>query len=133
MPIIARSLLYCAATLIALGGLYDVFVPALPSNLAEMCGGDVRAYKVVRELLRALGGSLVAVGGAVALLVSQMGAVSRVQDRPRTLVLVLVLVLPSEGINSFSMYRVGSPFLVPLAFALLASIGVLLAWPGLFD
>jgi hypothetical protein len=134
LPIVARSLLYCAAALIALGGLYDVFGPALPSNLAAMCGGDERACKLVRELLRALGGSLVAVGATVALLVSQMGAVSRTgaEDRQRTLVLVLVLVLPSEGINSFCMYRVGSPFLVPLAFALLALAGVLLAWPGLF-
>ncbi len=93
-----------------------------------MCGGDERACKLVRELLRALGGSLVAVGATVALLVSRLG----VQDRPRTLMLVLLLVLPSEGINSFSMYRVGSAFLVPLAFTLLTLLGVLLAWPGLF-
>ena len=46
--------------------------------------------------------------------------------------LVLLLVLPSEGINSLSMYRVGSPFLIPLAFTLLTLVGVLVAWPGLF-
>jgi hypothetical protein len=46
--------------------------------------------------------------------------------------LVLLLVLPSEGINSLGMHRVGSPFLVPLAFTLLTLLGVLLAWPGLF-
>jgi uncharacterized membrane protein len=114
--------------LIALGGLYDVFVPRLPSNLAVMCAGDGYAEKLVREMLRALGGTLVAVGVAVALLVSQCGP----QNRMRTLVLILVLVVPSEGINAFSMYRVGSPFLVPLAFLLLTSLGVLLAWPGLF-
>ena len=125
MPTIARIMLYCAAALIALGGLYDVFVPRLPSNLVAMCGGDERACKLVRELLRALGGSLVAVGATVALLVSRLG----VQCRPRTLIL---LVLPSEGINSLGMYRVGSPFLVPLAFTLLTLLGVLLAWPGLF-
>jgi hypothetical protein len=122
-------MLYCAAALIALGGLYDVFVPRLPSNLAAMCGGDERACKLVRELLRALGGSLVAVGATVAFLVSRLDG----QNRPRTLMLVLLLVLPSEGINSFSMYRVGSPFLVPLAFTLLALLGVFLAWPGLFS
>ena len=127
MPTLARIMLYCAAALIAVGGLYDVFVPRLPSNLVAMCGGDERACKLVRELLRALGGSLVAVGATVALLVSRLG----VQDRPRTLMLVLLLVLPSEGINSFGMYRVGSPFLVPLAFTLLTLLGVLIAWPGL--
>jgi hypothetical protein len=111
--------------LIALGGLYDVFVPSLPSNLIAMCRGDERARKLVRELLRALGGTLLAVGAAVAFLVSPWW----VQDRPRTLMLVLLLVLPSEGINSLAMYRVGSPFLVPLAFILLTSLGVLLAWP----
>jgi hypothetical protein len=125
---IARIILYCAAAFIAIGGLYDVFVPRLPSNLVAMCGGDQRASKLVRELLRALGGSLIAVGTAVAFLVSRWW----VQDRPRTLILILLLVLPSEGINSLGMYRVGSPFLVPLAFTLLTLLGVLLAWPGLF-
>jgi hypothetical protein len=66
LPTIARIMLYCAAALIAIGGLYDVFVPRLPSNLVAMCGGDERACKLVRELLRALGGSLVAVGATVA-------------------------------------------------------------------
>lgn len=124
---IARIILYCAAALIALGGLYDIFVPTLPSNLVAACGGDERACKLARELLRALGGSLVAIGATVAFLVSRLG----VHDRPWTLLLVLLLVLPSEGINSLGMYRVGSPFLVPLAFALLTTLGVLLAWPGL--
>lgn len=94
-----------------------------------MCGGDERACKLVRELLRALGGSLVAVGAAMAFLVSPLGF----QDRPRTLMLVLLLVLPSEGINSLGMYRVGSPFLVPLALISLAVLGVVLAWPGLLS
>ena len=127
MPAIARIMLYCAAVLIALGGLYDVFVPKLPSNLVAMCGEDQQASKLVRELLRALGASLVAIGATVAFLVSRLGA----QDRPRTLMLVLLLVLPSEGINSLAMYRVGSLFLVPLAFTLLTSLGVFLAWPGI--
>ncbi len=103
-------------------------VPRLPSNLVAMCGGDERACKLVRELLRALGGSLIAVGAAMAFLISQLG----VQDRRQTLMLVLLLVMPSEGINSLSMYRVGSPFLVPLAFTFLTLLGVLFAWPGLF-
>jgi hypothetical protein len=127
---IARIILYCAAALITLGGLYDVFVPRLPPNLVAVCGGDERACKLARELLRALGGSLVAIGATAAFLVSRSGAQD--QDRPRTLMLVLLLVLPSEGINSLAMYRVGSPYLVPLAFTLLMLLGVLLAWPGVF-
>lgn len=129
MPAIAHVMLYCAAALIALGGLYDVFVPRLPSNLVAMCGGDERACKLVRELLRTLGGSLVAIGAAVAFLVSRVEG----QDLPRTLIFVLLLVLTSEGINSLGMYRVGSPFLIPLAFILVTLLGVLLAWPGLFS
>jgi len=129
LPAIAHVILYCAAALITLGGLYDVFVPRLPSNLVAMCDGDERACKLVRELLRTLGGSLVAVGAAVAFLVSRVEG----QDLPRTLLFVLLLVLTSEGINSLGMYRVGSPFLIPLAFILVTLLGVLLAWPGLFS
>ena len=124
MPIAARIILYCAAAFIAVGGLYDIFVPKLPANLVALCGGDERACKLARELLRALGGSLVAVGAAVALLVYGVTP----ESRSRTLVLILLLVLPAEGINSFSMYRVGSPFQIPLGFTLLTLLGVLVAW-----
>jgi hypothetical protein len=113
--------------MIALGGLYDLFAPRLPSNLTAMCGGDARACRLVQEPLRALGGSLVAVGATVAILVGG----SSCQDRPRTLLLV-VLLLPSEGVNCFSIHRVGSPFLIPLAFILLTLLGVFLAWPHFF-
>lgn len=123
MTTIARIVLESAAGLITLGGFYDLFVPRLPRNLLAICGGDERSLKLVRELLRALGGSLVAIGATVAVLVS--GAV--VQDRQRTLATVLLLVLPSEGVNAISMYRVGSPFLIPLAFIALTLVGVFLA------
>lgn len=126
MLLTGQIMLYCAAALIALGGLYDVFVPKLPANLAAMCGGEERQRRLVRELLRALGGALVAVGAAMALLVNGMGP----QNRPRTLAAVLLLVLPAEGTNSFCMYRVGSPFYVPLSFVLLTVVGVLVAWVG---
>ena len=125
MPLAARIVLETAAALIALGGLYDLFVPRLPSNLAEICGNNERARKLVRELLRALGGALVAIGRTVALLVAK----SDTPPRPLILLLVLLLVLPSETINAFCMRRVGSPFYFPLAFALLTLFGVLLAWP----
>jgi hypothetical protein len=47
---------------------------------------------------------------------------------PRSrLVLVLLLVVPSEGINAISMCRVGSPFYAPLGFIALVLLGVLLA------
>jgi hypothetical protein len=127
LPSIARIVLLSAAALIALGGLYDVFVPRLPAHLAALCDGDAQACKLARELLRALGGALVAIGLAVGLLVAAYGN----GPHPLTLVLVLILVLPAEGINSFCMYRVGSPYYVPLAFALLTLLGVLLAWTSL--
>lgn len=112
-----------AAGLIGCGGLYDIFLPRLPGNLSKMCGENTAALKLVRELLRALGGSLVAVGATAAVLIN----VTAVRDQRFALSLVLLLVLPAEGINAFSMRRVGSPFYLPLGFALLTLSGVLLA------
>jgi hypothetical protein len=100
------------------------FVPKLPQNLTVICGSNERAHKLVRELLRALGGSLVAIGATVAILINE----PVIPGRHRTLGIVLLLVLPSEGINAVAMYRVGSPFFVPLAFIVLTVVGVLLAW-----
>lgn len=125
MPLAARIVLETAATLIALGGLYDVFVPRLPGHLRTLCGQDGQSAGLVRELLRALGGSLIAIGLAVGILAASLPVPTH-----RTLILVLVLVLPSEGINSYCMRRVGAPFYVPLGFALLALLGVTLAWKG---
>jgi hypothetical protein len=111
--------------LITLGGLYDLFAPRLPSDLATCCIGNDRAQKLVRELLRALGGSLVAIGITAAILVAAAGT----PIPSFTLMLILLLILPSEGINAFCMYRVGSPCYFPLAFALLSLVGVILGWP----
>jgi hypothetical protein len=124
MSLIARIVLNSAATLIVLGGLYDLLPPKLPPNLAAICGDNVRAQKLVRELLRALGGSLVAVGATIAALVNT----STPETDHRNLLLILLMVVPSEGINSYSMRKVGSPFFVPLAFLLLTVLGVALAW-----
>ena len=124
MPIVARILLETAAALIAAGGAFDLLVPRLPTNLSFMCGENVQARKLARELLRALGGALVAVGVAMFTLVATSGA----QVQPVTLVLILILVLPAEGINALCMYRVGSPFYIPLTFVLLTVAGVGLAW-----
>jgi hypothetical protein len=127
MPIVSKFLLEFAATLVTLGGLYDLLAPKLPANLSAMCQGNPKATKLARELLRALGGALVAIG----LTVGAMAAGLRFQDQRSTLILILLLVLPAEGINSLCMYRVGSPYLFPMAFALLTVVGAILAWPGL--
>ena len=124
MSTIARIVLNSAAALIVLGGLYDLLTPNLPPNLAATCGDNNHAKRLVRELLRALGGSLVAVGATIAALVNT----STPQTLHRTLLLVLLLVIPAEGVNSISMRKVGSPFYIPLAFLLLTVLGVLLAW-----
>jgi hypothetical protein len=123
---IARIVLNVAAAFIMLGGFYDLFTPKLPPNLTALCGDNDRASKLVRELLRALGGSLVAIGATVAALVNS----STPESLHRTLLLILLLVIPAEGINSISMRKVGSPFYVPLAFLLLTVLGVVLAWPA---
>jgi hypothetical protein len=124
MSTIARIVLNTAAALIVLGGLYDLFTPKLPPNLTAICGDNDRAQQLVRELLRALGGALIAVGATVAALVNT----STPETAHRDLLLILLLVIPAEGINSISMRKVGSPFFVPLAFLLLTVLGVALAW-----
>jgi hypothetical protein len=108
---------------IAAGGLYDVFARRLPSNLAAKCSGNVAAEIVMRELLRALGGCLVAIGVTVAALAT---SVDFRHDR-RAIALVLTLVLPSEGLNAVGMRRVGSPYVVPIFFILLTLAGAILA------
>ena len=125
MWIPGRILLEFAAGLIAAGGLYDVLVPRLPSNLRKICGANEGAQRLTRELLRALGGTLITIGVATAYLVTTSGA----SPDASTLSLILLLVLPAELINSVSMYRVGSPFYFPAAFALLTILGVALSWP----
>jgi hypothetical protein len=120
-----RIILEIAAGLITAGGLIDVFTPNLPSNLVMICGTNEAAQKLARELLRALGGALIAVGATTAYLVATSGA----DPDPSTLVLILLLVVPAELINAISMFRVGSPFYFPLAFASLALLGATLWWP----
>lgn len=123
MHLLPRIVLLTVAALITLGGLYDVFAPRLPANLTAHCGGDERACRLARELLRALGAALVAIGLAVALLVAASGA----DVPPLTRVVILLLVVPSEGVNAVAMSRFGSPFYIPLAFVLLTCLGVFLA------
>ena len=123
MHTIGRITLNLAAVLITGGGLYDISVRRLPSNLSTMCHGNPLSAKLARELLRALGGSLVAIGLTTAALVN----LNNGNDQRSRLLLVLLLVVPAEGMNAIGMYRVGSPFYVPLGFILLVLLGVLLA------
>jgi hypothetical protein len=112
-----------AAACIALGGLYDVFTPQLPPNLTRKCFGNEDGRIAIRELLRALGGCLVAIGAAVGILAATMDR----QHSARAIALILTLVLPSEGMNAFGMRRAGSPYGVPLFFILLTICGAALA------
>jgi hypothetical protein len=123
---IGQIALNLAAALITSGGLYDVCISfqKLPANLSTMCGGNPLAAKLARELLRALGGCLVAIGLTTAALVNlDIG-----YDRRSRLAVVLLLVVPSEGMNAICMYRADSPYYVPLGFVLLVLLGVLLSW-----
>lgn len=126
MHIIGQIALNLAAALITSGGLYDISISfrKLPANLSTMCRGNPLAAKLARELLRALGGCLVAIGLTTAAVVNlDIG-----YDRRSRLALVLLLVVPSEGMNAICMYRAGSPYYVPLGFVLLVLLGVLLSW-----
>jgi len=119
----AIIILDISAALIACGGLYDVFMPRLPANLREKCGNNPEAQTLVRALLRALGGCLVAIGIGIAVLVN--GGVQHGEHR--ALVVVLLLILPSEGMNALGMWRVKSPYYVPMGFILLTVAGVVMA------
>jgi hypothetical protein len=124
MHSIARAVLAISGLLIALGGLYDLFTTRLPLNLLAICGVNHRAQSLARELLRALGGALTAIGISVCAITL---AAHPVPTRP-ALLLILLLVLPAESVNALAMSRVGSPWKFPFAFALLTLIGVAFAY-----
>lgn len=123
MYLYSRIVLTVAAACIALGGLYDVLTPQLPPNLARRCFDNEDGRIAIRELLRALGACLVAIGAAVGVLATTMPS----QHNGRAITLILTLVLPSEGMNAIGMHRVGSPYVVPLFFILLTVSGAALA------
>jgi hypothetical protein len=114
-----------ATCLVAAGGLFDLCVPALPGNLARLCNEQESARRLVRELLRALGGALTSIGIGAAFLVVHMGS----RPDASTLAVILVLIVPAELINAWAMRRVGSPFYIPLLFALLTIVAGMLSWP----
>jgi hypothetical protein len=118
-----------AAACIVLGGIYDVFTPQLPPNLARRCFGNEDGRAAIRQLLRTLGACLITIGVAVGI----VGILATTMPRQHsaqaiTLILTLVLlVLPSEGMNAIGMRRVGSPYVVPLFIILLTISGAALA------
>jgi hypothetical protein len=116
----SRIILTTAGVLVALGGAYDLCAPRLPENLARTVLGNRPASIVVRELLRALGAGLVAIGAAVAIL-------ARCAHDARAIAAILILVVPSESVNAVGMRRVGSPYIIPLLFVLLTVLGASLA------
>jgi hypothetical protein len=122
MYVYSRIVLLIAAVCMAIGGLYDVFTPRLPANLRVSCNGNQKAAVVIRELLRALGGSLFAIGVSVGLLANHF---ARGHD-PRTLAVIAFLVVPSETANVFGMCRARSPYRIPLFFLVLTVAGVAL-------
>lgn len=123
MYLYSRIVLTIAAASILLGGLYDLFTPRLPTSLASRCSGNEGAAVVMRELLRALGACLVAIGAAFGIVINSMD----LRHDHRGIALILTLVLPSEGLNAFSMRRAGSPYVIPVIFILLTMAGAVLA------
>jgi hypothetical protein len=122
MIAVGRLLVGIAGALIALGGAYDLFASKLPPNFVTACADRPQAARLTRELLRALGGALLAIGAAIVwITVNAHGRFGRTQ-----LVLVLLLALPSEAVNALAMRRVGSPWIFPAAFLAILLVGVVL-------
>ena len=123
MYLYSRIVLTIAGACILLGGLYDLFTPRLPANLANRCSDNEGAAMVMRELLRALGACLVAIGAALGIVITSMD----LRHDYHAIALILTLVLPSEGLNVFCMRRAGSPYMIPALFILLTLAGAVLA------
>ena len=119
---IGQIVLEVTGLLIALCGLYDIFTPKMPSHLASICGADDKSCELVREMLGALGGCLIAIGFTVTILAAGLNT----QNASEVLAIILILVLPSEGFNALGMHRVGAPYSIPLLLIALTLYGVLL-------
>lgn len=124
----AQALLYLTATLVLLGGLYDLLAPVPQPHHLSFLGVsahelDPRTASLLSALLRALGGALIGVGVAALVLINR--GVCRGHGWA-TVTLVLLIGI-SEGINAVQMYSVGSPYWAPLAFIALLLGGVALA------
>jgi hypothetical protein len=120
---IAAAILNCAATLVMLGGCFDMVLPAVPANWLAYIGGtgvSAPVSSLLLGLLRALGGSLVAVGMTALLIIN--GPLLRGERWARWALLILIGV--SEGVNASQMWRFGSPYYAPLAFIAMTGAGL---------
>jgi hypothetical protein len=120
-------ILNCAAALVMLGGCFDMFIPAVPSNLLgylELARPDMSPHlsALLLGLLCALGGCLLAIGFTALMIIN--GPLKR-GERWASWVLLILIGL-SEGINAAQMSRFGSPYYFPLAFTALTVLGVMI-------
>ena len=124
---VGLKILNCAASLVMLGGCFDMLIPAVPSNLLsylEVAKADMSPHlsSLLLGLLRALGGCLLAIGITALLIIN--GPLKRGERWASWALLILIGL--SEGINASQMWRFGSPYYFPLAFVALTVIGVVL-------
>lgn len=127
MANIGFKVLNCTAAFVALGGCFDMLIPAVPSNLIDylkIAKPDLapELSLLLLGLLRALGGCLLAIGITGLLLIN--GPIKRGEKWAFWALLILIGV--SEGINASQMWRFGSPYYFPLMFVLLTVVGLLL-------
>ncbi|MGI8640811.1 MAG: hypothetical protein ACR2MG_12810 [Pyrinomonadaceae bacterium] len=127
---IGLALLNIAGALVIAGSLYDLLVPSVPLNHLAYVGAtadslDLRYAALDLAMLRSIGGCLLAIG--IATLVLTNGPVRRGEMWARIIIVVLVVV--SEGNNAYRMFPFDSPWYGPLGFALLVIIGAMLAAP----
>jgi hypothetical protein len=123
-------LLNVAGVLVIAGSLYDLLVPAVPSNHVAYVGAapdglDPRYAELDLAMLRSIGGCLLAIG--VTTLILAKGPARR--GERWALLTAAMLVGVAEGNNAYRMYRFGSPWYGPLGFAVLAIGGAALAMP----
>jgi len=124
---VSLKILNCAAVLVMLGGCFDMLIPAVPPNLLVYLGvpeADLSPHlsSLLLGLLRALGGCLLAIGITALLIIN--GPLKRGERWAAWALLILICI--SEGINASQMWRFRSPYYVPLAFAALTVVGVML-------
>jgi hypothetical protein len=124
---IGFRILNCAATLVLLGGCFDMLLPSVPSNLAGFLGvakADIspQLALLLLGLLRALGGCLLAIGITALLIIN--GPLKRGEKWAAWALPILIGL--AESINASQMWRFGSPYYLPLVFVALTVLGVML-------
>jgi hypothetical protein len=120
-------LLNIAATLVMLGGCFDMLLPIVPPNLLHYLklpghAATPELSALLLGLFRALGGCLLAIGLGCLIIINC--PVKRGERWASWTVFLLIGL--SEGINASQMWRFGSPYYFPLAFVFLTVIGLLL-------